>query len=222
MSQINVLSVTPGGPDKGRLTVAPGKSILRPTRSSHTTTPPPSSADLPHPNPPPTAPAPSIAFVPSSRTVAESASNHEDASMEGFSRSMQQIGRTVRSLKQRGDQYKQQLRASLKQTSDLRLESAEGSRELRGRVEMLEEKVRKSEAAKEKAKSRLRAYKGHLKSEVTREHGSSDSSLYPVSSYIGHLEPLPPFSYHSCKATETRELSWHFPTPRSSKRSQPD
>ena len=110
----------------------------------------------------------------------------------------------MKSLKQRGDKYKQQLFASLKQTSDLRLESAERSRELRERVEMLEEKVRKSEAAKRRANSRLGGYKGHLKSKVTRDYGSSDSSLYPVSSYIGHLKPLPPFSYHSCTARQQK------------------
>ena len=49
------------------------------------------------------------------------------------------------------------LRASLKQTSDLRLDSAECSREPRERVEMLEERLNRSEAAKEKARSHLKA-----------------------------------------------------------------
>ena len=157
-----------------------------------------SLADLPDLNPPNTAPASSVAFAPSSRTAAGSASNDEDASMEGLGRSMRQIERTVKSLKQRGDQYKQQLRVSLKQTSDLRLESAEGSRELRERVEMLEEKLRRSEAAKERANSRLGGYKGHLQ--------EARGELKVAKNRIEYLEKLLAFEERSGFSTLYSEL----------------
>ena len=111
---------------------------------------------------------------------------------------MRQIERTVRSLKQRGDHYKQQLRVSLKQTSDLRLESAEGSRELRERVEMLEEKLRRSEVAKERANSRLGGCNGHLQ--------EARGELKVAKNRIEYLEKLLAFEERSGFSTLYSEL----------------
>ena len=49
-----------------------------------------------------------------------------------------------------GDEYKRQPRVSLKQTSDLRLQSAESVREIQERIQLLEARSEKLEAAKEK------------------------------------------------------------------------
>ena len=158
--------------------VTPGKSILRPERSSHTTTPPePTSSPIliapsfrpDHLNANP-ASGPSTTSI---NAFAEPTSDEEDEfTIQGVDHSLKQselVRRTaVTSLKERGNRYKERYHLAKQQLSDLRLENAEALRELNERASSAAmskewEKMDGLTKAKEKAEERWKCYKGQVK-----------------------------------------------------------
>ena len=128
------------------------------------------------------------------------ASNHPGVSEEGVDHSIQQIEHGTRSLKERDDRCKQQLRTALKQISDLKLENTEGSRELQEakmRIEQLE-------AVKKKAKSRLGGYNGHFK-QALRTSDQLLGDLKKAKNQIAYLETLLVFEEKSGFSTLVSE-----------------
>lgn len=91
------------------------------------------------------------------KTIGPTSDDEDETIMQGIDSSIEVIEHTgrlaVMSLKKRGDHYKHRLHETKKQVSDLRLETAEASRELkeaRMMIGTLEHKTRKLEAEKDK------------------------------------------------------------------------
>lgn len=161
------------------------KSILRPQRSSHNTASPESSEKA--------LVDPAIyenrQFGTPSSTLTGYISDDEDKdAMDGVNSSFDQIELTVHALRRRGDDYKQSLVATKKQVSNLRLEKAEGVRELADVRAMVVVQVKKNE--------RLEAEKD----KVLRDFHDSTASA-PTSKGEKTMDG-------AAKATENAENRW--------------
>lgn len=119
------------------------KSILRPERSSHINTPTGSSSEAALADPAICKNQPYA--YPSSISTGHVSDDEENDVMDVVNRSFDQIELTVLSLRKRGDEYKQNCIANKKQISDLRLEKAEGARELADVRTMIVEQVKNNE-----------------------------------------------------------------------------
>ena len=122
------------------------RSILRPLRSSHTTTPPNAFGVIdPSINTGWEVASPSSTEPVTNHSTTTLVSDDEDNDvMDNFNHSFDQIEHTVRVSKERGDRYKQSYVAARKELSSLRLGQAEALRELDEARMMVVEQVKKN------------------------------------------------------------------------------
>ena len=188
-NDLKVLSLRPAtSPDDVTL---PGKSILRPERSSHATTAPNPPID---PNLLATQasktqlnPAPSSASPPNPAPDATT-----DLTLDDEEEIIIRVA--LPSLKRRRKQSEQQLAAAKKEISDLRLVTAEGTRQLNEAGKKIEELKK----AKEIAEDRWKTYKGQFKKvlQISRD----------ANNRIEYLEKLLAFEERSGFSTLVSEV----------------
>ena len=149
----------------------PGRSILKPERSSHATTAPTPLID------------PVLLTTGASRSeldpdlsLTSLPTSAPEATTEITSDDEDEIVMRVAipSLKERRKQSKQQLAAAKKEISDLRLETAEASRQL----QEASQRIEKLKEAKETAEDRWRTYKGQFKKVLQMSKDANNRIVY--------------------------------------------
>ena len=98
--------------------------------------------------------------------------------IEGVNRSDQRIEHGTILLKKRGDRYKQQLRVTMRQLSEVSLESETSSKRLLEKIHMLEKKNKKLEKAKEGVEDRWKTAKGEFKAVLQKLKNARNQNAY--------------------------------------------
>lgn len=118
--------------------------------------------------------------------------------IEGVNRSVQRVEHGTILLKKRGDRYKQQLRVTMRQLSEVSLESETSSKRLLEKVQMLEEKNEKLEKVKEGVENRWKTAKGEFKALLQELKNARNQNAY--------LEALLAFEERSGFSTLVSEM----------------